>query len=448
MPEAGDFSPKYIRDPIHDIVKIEEKYILDLLNTAAMQRLRFIRQLGFAWLVYPGAEHSRFTHSLGVYHLAKRLAHTFDIEGLDRRAVVTAALLHDVGHGPFSHEFERFMKDLGYSHYVRHEKRSASIVLEDPQIKNILSQVDPALPNRVAGILDPDEHEDLYEVVVSSQLDADRFDYMLRDSHMTGVKYGKFDLNWMFRTLSLQSYTTYDPVDKTKTKDIKVVAVDSRRGISALEEYLLGLFYLYQHVYLHKTVLAANTLFICALKRAAKMIRDGSRYQFPEPLVRIAMSKEVSDADFRRLNDFEVSSWFMKWSEEEPDPLLAALARDLMDRKLFKTFNVKGKFSQMEKIKERLFARAGDKADYYVSILEPERAAYDSYFTTQDLQEQGQEIFVHDNKEGTTKFSEFAALKDLKVSGNLARLKLDERYVIVHRSLADDAQNIVDSVMR
>lgn len=127
MPSANSVN-KFIRDPIHDIIRIEDQFILELLDTAAMQRLRRIRQLGLAWLVYPGAEHSRFTHSLGVYHLAGRAMDQLNrVNGRDlfddgkREVVLTAALLHDVGHWPFSHIFENVAKKMPGSNEAQHE---------------------------------------------------------------------------------------------------------------------------------------------------------------------------------------------------------------------------------------------------------------------------------------------------------------------------------------
>lgn len=445
MTKSSGSVSKFIRDPIHDIIKIDEPHILELLDNPVMQRLRYIRQLGFAWLVYPGAEHSRFTHSLGVYHLATLVAREFAIGGFDRDVVTTAALLHDIGHGPFSHEFEKFLKAVNYKHRTKHEKRSVQIVLEDDSVKSILDSVDSRLSASVADILDPDNHEHPLEVVVSSQLDVDRFDYMLRDSHMTGVQYGRFDLNWLLRTLSMEKYRISDPHDAERTRDLPVIAVNFRRGVSALEEYLLGLFYLYQHVYLHKAVLAANTMFISVLTRAVDLIRDGSKDVFPPVLHKIADDEELSMAEFALLNDFEIFSWMFGWAVESSDKILSELSSGLTKRELFKTCKIpSGRHGAVVQIREEIcavLAKNGLAKQYHMSIVEPERAAYSSYFTEGEVSE----IYVIDDDGRVRILSEFASEKDLKISGNLARLKLDEHYLVVHPSIADDAKKIISA---
>lgn len=159
MPSANSVN-KFIRDPIHNIIRIEDHFILELLDTAAMQRLRRIRQLGLAWLVYPGAEHSRFTHSLGVYHLAGRAMDQLNrvsggdlFDGGKREEVLAAALLHDVGHGPFSHIFENVAREMSGSNEAQHENWTLKIVRDDKDINKILTCVSPEMPAHVLQIL-------------------------------------------------------------------------------------------------------------------------------------------------------------------------------------------------------------------------------------------------------------------------------------------------------
>lgn len=237
------FRTKFIRDPIHDLIRIDSPTILRLLDAEPMQRLKSIRQLGSASVVYPGAEHSRFAHSLGAYHLAGRMLNQLSVKNKrDKLVVAIAALLHDTGHGPFSHLFEAALKEASYEHYQSHEWWSKKIIMEHPQVKRVLGKEDRNLRRDVKDVIS-NAFQPLYlSSIVSSQMDVDRFDYMLRDSHMTGVHYGKFDLSWMLRNLSIKTFTEYD-IDKQPHR-VKRIVVDARRGLSSLESYLHGLFYL------------------------------------------------------------------------------------------------------------------------------------------------------------------------------------------------------------
>ena len=206
--------PKIVRDPVHDIIPFQEtpcdKLLLRLIETAEFQRLRRIKQLGMSELVFPGANHNRFAHSLGVMNMARRFLQTLERESgtlpeEQRIAVLTASLLHDVGHGPFSHTFE---KVTGESH----EARTVEIIQDpDTEVHKCLSEFDPKLPQTLAAFFDEDlegsERDALIPPhltqVVSSQLDADRFDYLLRDSYATGTQYGRFDANWLLQHLHL-----------------------------------------------------------------------------------------------------------------------------------------------------------------------------------------------------------------------------------------------------
>ena len=246
MPSENSVN-KFIRDPIHDIIRIEDQFILELLDTAPVQRLRRIRQLGLAYLVYPGAEHSRFTHSLGVYHLAGRamdqLNRVNDCNLFDcgkREAVLAAALLHDVGHGPFSHVFESISNRIKGSNGAKHENWTLKIVKDDQAINKILARVSTEMSENVHQILRRTYKPHYVTALISSQLDVDRFDYLLRDSHMTGVQYGTFDLEWMLRTLAVKSIPLTPSGETEDRAELKTVIIDGRRGLSSLESHFGG----------------------------------------------------------------------------------------------------------------------------------------------------------------------------------------------------------------
>src|ERR1051325_2479745 len=199
-------SERIYRDPVHNIIRLrtdtdEGHLMVRLIDASEFQRLRRIKQLGLALYTYQGAEHSRFTHSLGVLHLMTRvldrLGEKYGIKEEDRAAARPAALLPDVGHGSFSHVME---KVLGF----HHEAWTVRAVLsEETEIGRVLRQYSTALPRRVADIIEGKFQPSALAQLVSSQLDVDRMDYLLRDSLMTGAKYGIYDLEWIINALAI-----------------------------------------------------------------------------------------------------------------------------------------------------------------------------------------------------------------------------------------------------
>lgn len=211
--QMGDGDPRYIFDSVHGLISFTGdtgELLFDLINTAEVQRLRRIHQLGMSPCVFPGASHSRFAHSIGMLHVTSRFIDRFrrvapPVTEDDERVVLVAALLHDVGHGPYSHVFEKAAKE-------NHEKRTAQIVLSaETEVNRVLTSVDPSLPQKVASLFGdvppPDWTLPLHlRQTISSQLDADRFDYLLRDSHYTGVDYGTFDSHWLLEHIFVDEY--------------------------------------------------------------------------------------------------------------------------------------------------------------------------------------------------------------------------------------------------
>src|SRR5438552_12908536 len=251
---------KIIRDPVHDVIAFRldravDSLLFNLLNAAEFQRLRRIRQLGMASLAYPGADHSRYSHSLGVMETARKilaqLATSFRIDDEGATLCLAAALLHDLGHGPFSHVFERVSG-------VHHEEVTHRVIL-DPEsgVHQILADHDRAMPQKIVAFLQCQPKRTFFCDIISSQLDADRFDYLLRDNLMTGARYGSYDLEWVLHAL------TIDPsADR--------LAVHPK-GISAVETYLQARFNMYRNVYFHKVVRSAEGMVKLALQRAKRL---------------------------------------------------------------------------------------------------------------------------------------------------------------------------------
>jgi uncharacterized protein len=319
------------RDPVHNIIPLDsqredDRLIISLIDSAEFQRLRRIKQLGLALYTYQGAEHSRFTHSLGVMHLMTRvldkLSTNNPISLEVRVAARAAALLHDVGHGPFSHVIE---KATG----IKHEDWTSFILL-DPgtEVNHILTSYAPHLPAMLRKLYRHEFYPAYASQLVSSQLDCDRFDYLLRDSLMTGAKYGNYDLEWIIHTLKL------DP-------DNQQIYV-SAKGLYAVEEYLQARFYMFRQVYFHHSLRAAENMLISILRRAVELLRSGRLGFFiPESaLSKMLGGHPMTTAEFLALDDHDLMFHIKQWMNE-PDEILSDLCRRFIHRRLFKSIDLK-----------------------------------------------------------------------------------------------------------
>ncbi|MBF0380194.1 MAG: HD domain-containing protein [Magnetococcales bacterium] len=269
-------SSKVFRDAVHNMISLHRErkeaaadptewgdaMLLDLIDTQELQRLRRIRQLGPAHMVYPSAEHSRFSHALGTMHLAKRILRTLPLADgrlLDKElmlAVKVAALFHDVGHGPYSHVFEHLMPGI-----ENHEVWGWRILAGEGNPRDVIIKhchrlkIDGdgffAQLQGIWGHNPPQGEVHLGKQIISSQLDADRMDYLLRDACFTGVSYGSYDLEWLLHSLRAEQ------VDGSLR-----LCVDLAKGPVALESYISARDHMYRQVYDHKTVRAYEALLI------------------------------------------------------------------------------------------------------------------------------------------------------------------------------------------
>lgn len=311
---------KVFRDPVHDIISFKDDGVLGelicgLVDSREFQRLRHIRQLGLASFVYHGAEHTRFAHSLGVAHVARRMCDRLgDAFGhADRAAIVSAALLHDVGHAPFSHVLERV---FGF----HHEAFSEQIVLDDSgEIHRTLARFDPALPARVADLIAGRERGPAH-AVISSQLDADRCDYLLRDAHMTGVEVGRYDLERILLMLG---------------HDAEGLFVDIG-AFESVEGYLIARYHMYRLVYFHRAVRAAESMLQRLFARARHLLESGRDDLAPaNGLGRLMRREPIEAAEYVALGDYHAWALISGWRDDR-DPVLSELAAGLLDRRLFK----------------------------------------------------------------------------------------------------------------
>ncbi|MCG3172744.1 MAG: hypothetical protein GMKNLPBB_00899 [Myxococcota bacterium] len=369
--------PKVFRDPIHNLIALHkhgEAVILDLIAAPEFQRLRHIRQLGLSWVSYPGAEHSRFTHALGVFHLARRalnhLRGQIAIDPEDYLATLCAALLHDIGHGPFSHLFEALYPEID------HEAETLRLIEPDSRLGQVLLRHGGRdLQSRVAAILSKKHRPVFLCQLVSSQLDVDRFDYLLRDSHMTGAGYGRYDLEWLLHCLVAA------PLETPSGTEL-VLAVDGLRGLNALEQHLLGRHFMYRHVYFHKTTRSAEMIVKFILRRFSDLAKAGSPPPgAPPALEMLARGEPLPPGALMRLNDNVMIALFQQWAENPgADGVLQDLCRRLLERRLFKTIETDPADSlRVNSERDSLQAlvwSGGFDPDYYLILDEARDVAY------------------------------------------------------------------------
>jgi HD superfamily phosphohydrolase len=236
---------------------------------------RRVKQLGFSDLVYPGASHSRFVHSVGVFHTARQLIEV--VRNHDGRSesrenlALAAALVHDLGHGPFSHAFETVGKRLGLK-LADHEHVS-DLLIRHGEVAEILNEMGSGVAVDVADMVKKEGRMTVHNAVVSSQFDADRLDYMRRDRLMTGSQHAAIDFTWLIANLEVASLPT--GVDDRQTGSIKTFVIGPK-AVHAAEAYVLGLFQLYPTVYFHKATRGAEKLFTELLVRTVTLAKDGA----------------------------------------------------------------------------------------------------------------------------------------------------------------------------
>ena len=307
---------KVLRDPVHADDRVEYEVIWELINSSWMQRLRRIRQLGGAFMVYHTADHSRFSHSLGVYEIVRRMiTEVPDIaQALNEREKVTvlaAALLHDAGHGPYSHAFE---KVIGGSH----EEYTCRIIEEDTEVTQILESAASGLSRDVADVIRHKSKNPLLPQLISAQLDADRMDYLLRDAYFTGTSYGHFDLERILRTLRVE-------------KDLVVV---KESGVYAIENYVMARYHSYWQIYYHPGARS----FECILSKLFERLRDlNEKGRMPKSIPEFKAligGGPLSLKDYYVLDEYACNYAFEVLSRCR-DRITADLASRVLDRRLF-----------------------------------------------------------------------------------------------------------------
>ena len=342
------------KDPLYGYIHVDYELIKKLIDSSLFQRLRRIRQLSGVQMVFHGAEHSRFSHSLGVYEIANRFLTVPDIqEALDLRSkliFLSAALLHDIGHGAYSHAFEDVFG-------VDHEKIGASLILESKELRGVLDEIDKNFATDVASVIKKEKKFPLIEQLISSQLDVDRLDYLERDAYFTGAAYGHIDLDRLIRVLYI--------------KDGQVVFKLS--GIHAIENYLISRYHMYWQVYYHPVARAYEVNLEKIYMRVKDLLISGFEFKGNvEPLKNVISNPSQID-NYIKLDDFYINGLIASFLDSK-DAILKELATDFMNRKIWGYVN--DTEENKEKIEEIKKSFKQEDLKYFTSYRTVENSTY------------------------------------------------------------------------
>ena len=319
-----------VNDPVYGFVSVPRGLLCELINHPAFQRLSRIRQLGMSALVYPGATHTRWAHSLGAYHLMREAFRALKEKGVfvfdvEEEGAEIAILLHDIGHGPFSHVLEHTLIE-----HLSHEEITRALM------RRLNGEFGGALSMAIQIYCDEYPKRFLHQLICS-QLDTDRLDYLCRDSFYTGVREGNIGAARLIKMLSVA--------------DDRLVV--EGKGLYSVENYLMARRLMYWQVYLHKTAVAAEEMLRAALERAKELTREGVRL-FASPQLEYFLRSEVQTSHFEEdeecinhflnLNDSDILCALGVW-QHSADAVLSALAGGFVNRRLFKADIFEGKIS-------------------------------------------------------------------------------------------------------
>ncbi|MEO2083873.1 MAG: HD domain-containing protein [Desulfurobacteriaceae bacterium] len=345
---------KLFMDPVYDeFILVERNSPLEkALSSRFLQRLRYVKQLGPCYMVYPGAEHTRFQHSLGVMWLVKKAVNylrmkDFRIDPDTELILSLTALLHDVGHSPYSHALE------GHILNSNHEEMTLfalKLMVEEGSIEE-------ALASGVASIMKKEHPLPFTYQLISSQLDCDRLDYLRRDAFYTGVSFGKIDVNRILISALIENGEL----------------VWSFKGFNALEAYVMSRYEMYWAVYFHKVNLSAQVLLQKIVKRIKFLISDGSEVPCDPTLKKVL--KEGDEENFFRLTDGNITASIYSLTNAS-DSILSDLCNRFVRRRLFRTVEVKP--AEVLELAERVKEKGYDPS-YYFEIVEPSKVAYTYY---------------------------------------------------------------------
>ena len=346
------YEEKVFKDAVHGYIHVEDQLIWDLIKTKAFQRLRRIKQLGGTYMAFHTGEHSRFSHSLGVYAIARKMVQALSKEKVvftedERLLVLVSALLHDLGHGPFSHAFESVIDQS-------HEVFTSRIILEDSEINLVLENYQLGFAQKVSDVIMKNYPNPLIISLISSQLDADRLDYLLRDAFFTGTPYGEIDVKRILRTMRV--------VDGNLVYKIS--------GMHAIEDYLLSRYQMYWQVYLHPSARSFELIAQGMLRRVRELIQLGYPFKVNLELFKqLLMPNQglIPVSVYLKFDDTVITYYASQFLEEE-DVILKDLADRFLNRRLLKEIYYqpsKETIANLEEIKEEM-KKIGIDPDYYL----------------------------------------------------------------------------------
>ena len=358
---------KIINDPVHGFITIPDELIFDLIEHPFFQRLRRIKQLGLSHLVYPGANHTRFHHALGAMYLMVEAIDVLRSKGVEitpeeKLGAAVAILLHDIGHGPFSHTLEHSLLDE-----IHHEE--VSLLFMNRLNEEFEGRLDMGI-----SIFEDKYHKSFLHQLVSGQLDMDRLDYLQRDSYFTGVSEGVVGSDRIIAMLNVSDNNL----------------VIEEKGIYSVENFIGARRIMYWQVYMHKTVVSSEYMLTSILKRAKHLYRQGVDL-FASPSLKVFLKGDVTFNDFQEnaellehfalIDDSDISSSIKVW-QFCSDKILSKLCHDLASRRLFKTIISKERFAptQVTELKQKIQAKFGiseEETNYFMKSEKLINSAYD-----------------------------------------------------------------------
>lgn len=354
---------KVFRDPVHNYIHIEHELIYHLINTKEFQRLRRIKQLGTTSYTFHGGEHSRFSHCLGVYEIARQITQKFETnypeiwDKSESLLTMVAALLHDLGHGAYSHTFERLFD-------TDHEEMTCLIITSpETEINSLLHQVSPDFPEKVASVINHTYPNKQVVQLISSQIDVDRMDYLLRDSYFTGTNYGEFDLTRILRVI--------------RPTENGIAFKES--GMHAVEDYVLSRYQMYMQVYFHPASRSMEVLLQNLLNRAKVLFPvEKEFFQSTSPKLLPFFEQTFILQDYLDLDDGVMNTYFQSWIDG-PDRTLSDLAKRYINRKVFKSITFRPEDEKNLNCLRSLVAEVGFDPEYYTAIHHNFDLPYDIY---------------------------------------------------------------------